>query len=52
MAKLIAALMSAVVLAGGLSSVALAKSKPGSCGENMYFSKKLHKCVDAREKTS
>jgi hypothetical protein len=29
----------------------LARSKrPGSCGENMYFSRKTHHCMDARNK--
>ena len=29
----------------------MARSKrPGSCGENMYFSRKAHHCVDARDK--
>jgi hypothetical protein len=29
----------------------VARSKrPGSCGENMYFSRKAHHCVDARDK--
>ena len=29
----------------------MARSKrPGSCGENMYFSRKMHHCVDARDK--
>ena len=28
-----------------------ARSKrPGSCGENMYFSRKAHHCMDARDK--
>ena len=24
--------------------------RPGSCGENMYFSRKAHHCMDARDK--
>jgi len=29
----------------------VARSKrPGSCGENMYFSRKAHHCLDARDK--
>jgi hypothetical protein len=29
----------------------MARSKrPGSCGENMYFSRKAHHCLDARDK--
>lgn len=29
----------------------MARSKrPGSCGENMYFSRKAHHCLDARNK--
>ena len=27
-----------------------AKAKPGKCGENMYYSMKGHKCMDARAK--
>ena len=29
----------------------MARSKrPGSCGENMFFSRKEHHCIDARNK--
>jgi hypothetical protein len=29
----------------------MARSKrPGSCGENMFFSRKMHHCMDARDK--
>jgi len=29
----------------------VARSKrPGSCGENMYYSRKAHHCMDARDK--
>ena len=50
MRKVILAAVAAAVVAGPLSSAVLAKSKaaPGRCGENMYYSAKTKKCVDAR----
>ena len=39
------------VAAGSFAGLVLAagKAKPGLCGENMYYSMKMHKCVDARD---
>lgn len=45
------ALAGAAVIAVSLSTFALAKGRAGHCGENMYYSIKLHKCLDARNKT-
>jgi hypothetical protein len=33
----------------GMGRHAVSK-RPGSCGENMYFSRKAHHCLDARDK--
>lgn len=51
MRKVILAALTAAVVAGPLAGAVLAKSKaaPGRCGENMYYSAKAHKCVDARD---
>ncbi len=38
----------AASMLGGIA--ASAKSGPGRCGENMYYSPKDHKCIDARQK--
>ena len=51
MRKMTLAIVGAAFIAGAFSTITLAKSGPGRCGENMYYSTKQHKCVDARDKS-
>ena len=51
MRKIIVTGLTVAFVASMLGGIAAsAKSGPGRCGENMYYSPKDHKCIDAREK--
>jgi hypothetical protein len=54
MQRLILTVVTVAFAAGSLATFVEAAGKPkakaGRCGENMYYSAKTHKCMDARNK--